>query len=154
MSKISLLYIPLIRDFHVLDIDQFRDKFIQRMSRNSFFDCLRAYRIVPEQHRMKHVAKALNLMKATNAQKQPQKEQPSNSYLSTIDTEAIILLDKRIAYRQNKRREAILRMEQELQSPDEIVAKKRIRILEKNIRILDSSIKDLERKKSSAQLGM
>ena len=154
MSKIALLYVPLIRDFHVLDIDQFRDKFIQRMSRNSFFDCLRTYRIVPEQHRMKHVAKALNLMKATNAQKQPLKDQPSNSYLTAIDSEKIVLLEKQIAFRLMKKQSAIERIEQELESSEEIVAKNRIGILENNILVFERQIKDLERKKSSAQLGL
>ena len=149
-----MLYIPLIRDFHVLDIDQFRDKFIQRMSKDSFLDTLRAYRIVPEQHRIKYVAEALNLMKATDAQKQPLKDQPSNFYLPAIDSEKIDLLDKRIAFRQQKKREAVLRIEQESQSPDKIVVKKRIKILENNVLTLEKQIKDLERKKSSAELGL
>ena len=154
MSKIAQLYIPLIRDFHVLDIDQFRDKFIQRMSRESFFDALRTYRIVPQQHRLKYVAEALEFMKATNAQKQPLEEIPSSSYLPTIDSDKIDILEKQIVFRQQKKHAYVLRIEQESQSPDKIVAKKRIEILENNISGLEREIKDLERKKSSAELGL
>ena len=154
MSKIAQLYIPLIRDFHVLDIDQFRDKFIQRMSRESFFDALRTYRIVPQQHRLKYVAEALDLMKATNAQKQPVEEIPSSSYLSTIESDKIVTLEKQIVFRQQKKHAYVLRIEKESQSPDKIVAKKRIEILEKHISGLTREIKDLERKKASALLGL
>jgi len=154
LSKIANLYIPLIRDFHVLDIDQFRDKFIQRMSRQSFFDALRTYRIVPEQHRLKYVSEALELMKASNAQKQPVKDVPSTSYLSAIDSEKIEILEKQIKFRQQKKQEFVLRIEQESQSTEPIVAKNRIGILEKNIQGLEREIKDLERKKSSAELGL
>jgi hypothetical protein len=93
-------------------------------------------------------------MKASNAQKQPVQDVPSNSYLSAIDSEKIVTLEKQIGFRQQKKREYVSRIEQESQSTDSIVAKKRIGILEKNIQGLDREIKDLERKKSSAELGL
>lgn len=59
MSKIAKLYIPLIRDFNIMDLQHFTVKFYEEVTEKDFHDVLRAYQIVPEQHQIKYVMEAL-----------------------------------------------------------------------------------------------
>lgn len=111
------------------------------MSRENFHDALRAYGIVPHQHKLKWVLEGLSTMKSIT--KQPTQEKRSTSYLETID-----LCNRRIKWRLKEKRGHQLRIDagQDTESMDE---KRR-----EAIRLLDIKIKEQERLRSRAELGL
>jgi len=147
MNKISKLYIPLIREFRIVDLAQFVDTFYRRMSQSNFFGILRAYGIVPLQHRIKWVTEALKLMKSST--KEPLTKKRSTSYLSAI-SEKLALIDRRLIVKRKDKAhwERCLENEKETIHPD------REEKIRRKIRSLDNKIKELERSKSGIQLGI
>lgn len=85
MSKIASLYVPLLKEFKIRTLDDFVDRFYQRMSRERFESILRGYRIAPCQHREKFVIQALEQVSTSRNEtriSQPS-EVPSYSVSST-----------------------------------------------------------------------
>ena len=66
-------YVALLSQFHIRSFASFCDRFYQRMTHARFEEILKTYRIVPEQHRDKHVIDALEQIQ-TAGEKAPQEE--------------------------------------------------------------------------------
>ena len=77
MKKIITLYIPLLKDFNIKTIDEFVERFYQRMSKERFENILRTYRISPGQHREKFVLHGLEAIVSTR--NETHTRQPSES---------------------------------------------------------------------------
>jgi len=125
----------------------FRDRFLQRMSKENFCDILRSYQIVPEQHRFKYVTEALESMKSSL--KKPLTKKRSTSYLSSI-SEKKALIQRRIRkYTSDK-----VHWEKCLVKESDTIHPDREEKMRERIRSLDNKIKELERTLSRLQMGM
>lgn len=86
MSKISRLYIELLKDLHVKSLNQFVERFYQRMARDRFEGILRAYNITPEQHKEKYVLEALRNIDQEPADNETQDNRPSIPFQKSVTT--------------------------------------------------------------------
>jgi len=84
LSKISRLYIPLLEEFKITTLDEFVERFYQRVSKERFERILRTYRIAPSQHKEKFILEALHTI--VTARDETHTRQPSETLSSSVSS--------------------------------------------------------------------